>query len=36
MSYDMWKELPIPMYTNVYYFNVTNHEDVIAKRAKPL
>ena len=36
LSYDMWKELPIPMYTKVYYFNCTNHEDVVAKIAKPL
>ena len=29
-SYDMWKELPdnLKMYNRVYYFNVTNAEEV--------
>ena len=28
-SYKMWKELPIPLYMNVYFFNVTNSEDIL-------
>ena len=27
-SYEIWHELPIPMYMKVYYFNVTNAEEV--------
>jgi hypothetical protein len=35
-SYDMWKDLPIPMYMRVYYFNCTNSEEVVNNKAKPL
>ena len=28
-SFDMWEETPIPMYMNIYYFNVTNAEEVM-------
>jgi hypothetical protein len=35
-SYDMWVDLPIPMYMKIYYFNCTNPEDVINHGAKPL
>jgi len=35
-SYDMWKDLPIPMYMRVYYFNCTNSEEVVSNKAKPL
>ena len=36
-SYDMWLTTPIPMYNKVYYFNVTNAEEVnVNKSAKPL
>jgi len=27
-SYEMWETLPIPMYMKIYYFNVTNSEDI--------
>ena len=27
-SYDMWKELPMPMYMSLYFFNVTNSDDI--------
>jgi len=35
-SYDMWKELPddLKMYNKLYYFNVTNAEDVESSRGK--
>jgi len=36
MSYEMWEELPIPMYTKIYFFNCTNSEDVMLQGAKPL
>ncbi len=36
MSYEMWSELPMPMYMKVYYFNCTNHIDVQVNGAKPL
>merc|ERR1740131_753370 len=33
-SYDIWKDLPIPMYMKIYYFNLTNHEDVLNSNFK--
>jgi len=31
-SYGIWKDLPIPMYMNVYYWNVTNYKDILARK----
>jgi len=31
-SYEIWKDLPIPMYMNVYYWNVTNAKDIIDRK----
>ena len=31
LSYDIWKEMPIPIYMKVYYWNVTNSEDLEAR-----
>ncbi len=31
LSYDIWKEIPIPMYMSVYYWNVTNYHDIEAR-----
>ena len=33
-SYDMWQSLPedLKMYTKIYYYNVTNYEEVEATR----
>jgi len=28
-SFDLWEETPIPMHMNIYYFNVTNAEEVM-------
>jgi hypothetical protein len=30
-SYEMWESLPIPMYMKLFYFNVTNAEDLTAR-----
>lgn len=27
-SFDVWSELPIPMTMSVYFFNITNPEDI--------
>ena len=27
-SFDLWKELPIPLYMQLYFFNVTNYKDI--------
>ena len=35
-SFEMWSDLPMPMYMRVYYFNCTNHLDVQNHKAKPL
>jgi len=35
-SYSMWQATPIPMYNKIYYFNCTNHIDVMNNGAKPL
>ena len=32
-SFDLWEETPIPMHMNIYYFNVTNAEEVMADLA---
>lgn len=34
--YKFWEESPVPMYINFYLFNVTNSEDVINFKAKPI
>jgi hypothetical protein len=34
--YDTWGEQPLHVFMKVYYFNCTNHEDVINHGAKPL
>jgi len=36
MSFDLWSDLPMPMYMKVYYYNCTNHQDVQDYKAKPL
>ena len=30
LSYDIWKDLPLPMYMNVYFWNVSNYEEIEA------
>jgi hypothetical protein len=35
INYDNWKETPIPMYLEVYFFNWTNYEDVRNASIKP-
>ncbi|KAJ1519336.1 hypothetical protein ONE63_004634 [Megalurothrips usitatus] len=35
VGFQMWRETPIPMYLQIYFFNWTNHEDVMAGKAKP-
>ena len=30
-SYEMWESLPIPMYMKLFYFNITNAEDLTAR-----
>lgn len=34
--YKFWLESPVPMYISFYMFNVTNSEDVIKNKAKPI
>lgn len=35
MSYELWKEIPIPMYLEFHFFNITNtHELLTNKSAK--
>ena len=36
LQYHMWLEAPIPLYLQVYFFNVTNTEDVVRNKAKPI
>jgi len=36
MSYEMWEELPLPMYMKVFYYNCTNHENVTLNNAQPI
>ncbi|GIY40901.1 scavenger receptor class B member 1 [Caerostris darwini] len=33
--YEYWKVIPVPIYARFYFFNVTNTEDIIEKKAKP-
>jgi hypothetical protein len=37
-SYDIWNELPIPMTMRVYFFNITNPQEIIDRvpGAKPI
>lgn len=36
LNYDNWKETPIPMYLEIYFWNWTNHEDIQKyKHVKP-
>ena len=28
-SYELWEKTPIPMYMSVYYFNITNAEEIM-------
>ena len=38
-SYELWEKTPIPMYMSVYYFNITNAEEIMAETShytKPL
>ncbi|GFY55083.1 platelet glycoprotein 4 [Trichonephila inaurata madagascariensis] len=34
--YDIWKELPIPIYQKIYIFNITNPEEYENEGAKPI
>ena len=34
--YNMWIEPPVPMFMRVYLFHVTNSDDVVLNRAKPI
>ena len=34
--YQFWEESPVPMYIRFYLFNVTNSDDVINNKAKPV
>lgn len=34
-KWDSWKEVPIPVFQQIYIFNVTNSEDVL-KGEKPI
>lgn len=34
-NYDNWKESPIPIHFEIYFFNWTNHEDVRNHSIKP-
>lgn len=29
MSYTMWKDVPVPFYMSVYFFNVLNPEEIL-------
>lgn len=34
-GFKMWRETPIPMYLEIYFFNWTNPDEVKAGKAKP-
>jgi len=36
IMYNMWIEPPVPMFMRVYLFHVTNSDDVVLNRAKPI
>lgn len=29
LSFNMWKEIPVPFYLSVYFFNILNPEEII-------
>jgi hypothetical protein len=31
-SFEMWESLPIPMFMKLFYFNITNSEDIVARK----
>lgn len=31
-SFGIWKDIPIPMYLEIFMFNITNVEDIIANK----
>ncbi|XP_022257300.1 scavenger receptor class B member 1-like isoform X2 [Limulus polyphemus] len=35
ISYKMWKNIPIPIYQRIYFFNMTNPEEFLQKGTKP-
>ena len=39
-SYDIWKDIPLPMHMYLYYWNVSNYEEILAalpdKMIKPI
>lgn len=36
LQYHMWLEAPVPLYLQVYLFNVTNADEVVRDKAKPM
>ena len=34
--YPSWVDFPVPVYTSVYFFNVTNSEEILDTGAKPI
>ncbi|XP_013772957.1 scavenger receptor class B member 1-like [Limulus polyphemus] len=35
MSYKLWKDIPLPLYQKIYFFNVTNPEEFLQQKSKP-
>ena len=29
LSFNMWKEIPVPFYLSVYFFNILNPEEIV-------
>ncbi|XP_076359994.1 scavenger receptor class B member 1-like isoform X1 [Tachypleus tridentatus] len=35
VSYKLWKDIPLPLYQKIYFFNVTNPEEFLQQSSKP-
>lgn len=35
IGYNVWQDIPLPIYQRLYFFNITNSEDFMRRKAKP-
>jgi len=35
LGYEVWQDIPLPIYQRLYFFNITNAEDFMRRKAKP-
>ena len=36
LTFEKWKKVPIPIITSIYFFNITNSEDLMNEAVRPV